>query len=130
MSASLNIPFPNVPFIDMETGNVTRAWWYFLQGLQIRTGGTSGTSSGIAIQASIYGLMGDTSEGAPGAPPIPFDPTPSVILGQAMDDVDSGAWKARQFFSALVGHVMDDPLPPQLSARDSALLAMAVESTI
>jgi hypothetical protein len=106
-------PQPGVPFIDQSTGNVSRAWLYYLLSLYYRTGEANGISS-ATLQQQIAGLMVEVAMDA-----APVARSVSPLLAEAM----SGAPVARTV-SPLLADVLGGVPVPRVA---SPLLALAFE---
>lgn len=60
MVVAVNLPNMNRSFTD-ENGNITREWWYYLQQLRERTGGSTDIVAGGVNTGDIKGFGGTAS---------------------------------------------------------------------
>jgi hypothetical protein len=112
-------PQPGVPFIDQSTGNVSRAWLYYLLSLYYRTGEANGISS-ATLQQQIAGLMVEVAMDA-----APVARSVSPLLAEAMAGAPTprgvpallpealGGMASARSFPALLTYAFDGASVPQ-----------------
>lgn len=111
---SVNIPQPQIPFLN-QAGGPSREWLYYMLTILNRTGGVQGISSAALQQQAVSSSVIDAFEDVDFPPPFP-----AFSMASVMDDAHQPTSIAAAVLMALA--LSDDAPRPALNPILASLL--------